>query len=51
MDNMCGADLADMQFISKYNKCIIDAFSKYVWFVPLKDKIMVTNTSENVRLT
>ena len=43
-DNIWGADLADMQLISKYNKgfrfslCVIDIFSKYVWFVPLKDK-------------
>ena len=43
-----GADLADMQLISKFNKgfrsllCIIDIFSKYAWFVPLKDKGGVT---------
>ena len=42
--NICGADLADMQLISKFNKgfrfllCVIDIFSKYVWVVPLKDK-------------
>ena len=40
--NLCGADLADMQLISKFNKgfrfllCIIDIFSKYAWVVPLK---------------
>ena len=34
-DNICGADLADMQLISKFNKrfrfllCVIDIFSKY----------------------
>ena len=39
-----GADLADMQLISKFNKgfafllCVIDIFSKYSWVVPLKDK-------------
>ena len=39
-----GADLADMQLISKFNKgfrfllCVIDIFSKYAWVVPLKDK-------------
>ena len=38
-------DLADMQLISKFNKgfrfllCVIDAFSKYAWVVPLKDKV------------
>ena len=43
-DNICGADLADMQLISKYDKvigfllCFIDLFSKYVLVVPLKDK-------------
>ena len=42
--NIWGADLADMQLISKFNKgfkhllCVIDIFSKYVWVVPLKDK-------------
>ena len=39
-----GADLADMQLISKFNKgfrfllCVIFTFSKYAWVVPLKDK-------------
>ena len=30
-DNICGADLADMQLLSRYNKvlCVIDIFSKY----------------------
>ena len=43
-DNICGADLADMQLISKHDKvigfllCFIDLFSKYVLVVPLKDK-------------
>ena len=43
-DNIWGADSADMQLISKFNKgfrfllCLIDIFSKYVWIVPLKDK-------------
>ena len=43
-DNTLGADLADMQLISKFNKgfrfllCVIDIFSKYVWVVSLKDK-------------
>ena len=36
-DNIWGADLADMQLISKFNKgfrfllCVIDIFSKYAW--------------------
>ena len=39
-----GADLADMQLVSKFNKgfrfllWFIDIFSKYAWVVPLKDK-------------
>ena len=39
-----GADLADMQLISKFNRgfrfllCVVDIFSKYAWVVPLKDK-------------
>ena len=43
-DNIWGADLADMQLISKFKKsfrfllCFIDIFSKYAWVVPLKDK-------------
>ena len=43
-DNIWGADLADMQLLSSYNKgirfllCVIDIFSKYAWVVPLKDK-------------
>ena len=43
-DNIWGADLADMQLLSKYNKgirfllCVIDIFSKYAWAVPLKNK-------------
>ena len=43
-DNVSGADLPDMQLISKFNKrfrfllCVIDIFSKYASVVPLKDK-------------
>ena len=43
-DNIWGADLADMQLISKFSKgfkfllFVIDIFSKYTWVVPLKDK-------------
>ena len=41
---MWGADVANMQSLSKYNKgnkyllCAIDLFSKYAWVVPTKDK-------------
>ena len=42
-DNIWGADLADMQLLSKFNKGIrfllcVDIFSKYAFVVPLKDK-------------
>ena len=43
-DNIWGADLVDMQLLSRYNKgirfllCAIDIFSKYASVVPLKDK-------------
>ena len=38
-DNIQGADLVDMVFISKFNKevrfflCVIDIFSKYAWII------------------
>ena len=43
-DNIWGADLADMQSLSRYNKgiryllCAINLFSKYAWVIPIKDK-------------
>ena len=49
--NIWGADLADMQLLSKYNKgirfslCVIDIFIKYAWVVPLKDKKGVSNVA------
>ena len=51
-----GADLADMQLISKFNKgfrfllCVIDIFSKYVWVVPLNDKkdISIVNAFQKI---
>ena len=38
IDNIWGADLADMQLLSKFNKgirflCIIDTYSKYPWVI------------------
>ena len=55
-DNICGADLADMQLTSKFNKgfrifiCVIDILSKCSWVIPLKDKkgIAVTNTFQKI---
>ena len=46
--NIWGADLEDMQLISKFNKgfrfllCDIDIYSKYAWVIPLKDKKGIT---------
>ena len=51
VDNIWGADLADMPLISKFNKGIrfllyvIDIFSKYAWVIPLKDKRCITITN------
>ena len=44
LDNIWGANLGDMQLISKFNKefrfllYVIDIYNKYVWVIPLKDK-------------
>ena len=51
-----GADLADMQLISKFNKgfrfllCVIDIFRKYAWVAPLKDKkgISIVNAFQKI---
>ena len=51
-----GADLADMQLISKFNTgfrfllCVIDIFSKYAWVVSLKDKkgISIVNAFQKI---
>ena len=46
-DNICGADLPDMQLISKFNKefrfllCVIDIYSKHAWVFPLKAKAVL----------
>ena len=55
-DNIYGADLADMQSLSKYNKRVkyllyaIDFFSKYAWVFPLRDKreISVVNVFKKI---
>ena len=52
-----GADLADMQLISTFNKgfifllCVIDIYSKYAWVIPLKDKNGITITIIAERLS
>ena len=55
-DIIWGADLADMQSLSKYNKgikyllCAIDLFSKYAWVVPIKDKkgVSIVNAFQKI---
>ena len=55
-DNIWGADLADMQLLSKFNKgikyllCVNDLFSKYAFVVPLKDKkgISIANAFQSI---
>ena len=55
-DNIWGADPADMQLISKFNQefsfllCVIDIYTKYVWVVPLKNKIgrTITNAFQKI---
>ena len=56
IDNIWGADLANMKLISKFNKgCrfllfAIDIYSKYAWVIPLKDKkgVTITNAFQNI---
>ena len=55
-DNIWGADLADMQLLSKFNKgikyllCAIDLFSKHAFVVSLKDKkgISIVNAFQSI---
>ena len=56
IDNIWGADLADMQLISKFTKgltsllSVIDIYSKYAWVIPLKDQkgITITNAFQKI---
>ena len=55
IDNIWGADLADMQLISKFNKgfrfllCVIDIYGKDAFVIPLKDKkVTITNTFQKI---
>ena len=56
IDNIWGADLADMQLINKSNTgfrfllCIFDIYSKYSWVIHLNDKkgITITNAFQKV---
>ena len=44
LDNIWGADLADVQLLRKFRflLCVIDIYSKYAWVILLKDKICIT---------
>ena len=52
IDNIWSADLADMQWISKFNKgftfslCVTDICSIYALVIPLKDKKGITITND-----
>ena len=56
IDNIWSTDLADIQFISKFNKefrvllCLIDIYSKYAGVILLKDKkgTTITNAFQKV---
>ena len=54
--NIWGADLADMELISKFNKefrsllCVIDIYRKYAWVIPLKDKKGITTTNTFLKI-
>ena len=56
VDNILGADLADMQLISQFSKgfrfllCVIDIYSQYAWLSPLKDKkgIIITKAFQKI---
>ena len=51
IDNILGANLADMHLVSKFNDgfrfllCVIDIYSKYAWVIPSRDKkgIIISN--------
>ena len=56
IDNICGADLAEMQLISKFHKgirfllCVIDIFNKYTWVICFKVKkgTKITNAFQKI---
>ena len=58
IDNIWGADPADMQLIGKFNEgfrfllCVIDIYRKYAWPIPLKDKtgIKITNAFQQISI-
>ena len=55
-NSIWGADLADLQLISKFNKgfgfllCVVEIFSKYAWVIPLKDKkgVSIVNAFQGI---
>ena len=53
IDNIWGADLADMQLINKFDKgfrfslWVIDIFNKYTWVIVLKG-ITITNAFQKI---
>ena len=55
-DNIWGADLADMQLISKFNErfrfllFVVERFSQYAWVIPLKDEkgVSIVNAFQSI---
>ena len=51
INNIWSDDLADRQFVSKFNKgfrfflCVIDISSKFAWVIPLKDTKDIKTTN------
>ena len=56
IDNIWGADLANIQSKNKFNKgfrfllCVFDIYSKYAWVIPLKGNkgITITNVFQKI---
>ena len=56
IDNIWGADVADIQLINKFKKgfrfllCVVDIYSRYAWIIPLKykNRITITNAFQKV---
>ena len=56
-NNIQGADLADMQLLSKFNKgfgfllCVFGIYSKYAWVILLKDKkgVSILNAFQQIQ--
>ena len=55
IDDIWGADLADMKLISKFNKgirflCVIDIFSKYAWVIQYNNTYQRTMICSGIKI-